>query len=638
MDEWMDGENQFLSDDYSKLALLETDRYFEFHAPWGNYFKLRTPRQGRDILYHARDSHIYIAASGPHIFRFDLQNGQFLAPIVSNSEEGMNVVDQSPVHGMIAFGGENGHVECYDPRSNNLIADFPIVVNAAGEKNLSPITALRFGSAGNGLNMAVGTESGIIHLYDIRSSRPVLIKDHNYDLPIVDLHWHDKDETILSLDNKIIKIWESRTGKSILNIESPQNNDMNNLCIFPDSGLLFAAAEQPKVEVFYIPTLGPAPRWCSFLDNITEELEDDPTESAIIYDDYKFVTREELETLNLSSLIGTPYVRAYMHGFFMDLGLYRKVRDVQAPMAYKEFVRKKVEERRKDLISSRITKKSTPTSKSLSASSSSSSSRPLGPDRFLVGVGGNGESGDRGVSDPRFGSSLENPDFEIDVRSEDYKRTQYARAKNEMKLRPPMIIEDPNAKAFKKDGQRSRPFSSTFKEPFDESSSSSRSTSQSVPRSRLSLIEQLKQKIAEKKLHPKPNPSSSSAAKAKIEARRSMMSQPLSSRLLEMAEKSEESQQFESKVRRTHNGNLEMTFVPRFAQVLPLLFHPSFITLSSLFHLSFIFKTSSRSPKQRSDTKRWTTEEERGSGQKVCWRQGKEKAEKRQCQKSFDVM
>lgn len=41
--------------------------------------------------------------------------------------------------------------------------------------------------------------------------------------------------------------------------------------------------------------LGPAPRWCSFLDNLTEELEENP--ESTIYDDYKFVTRKDLENL-----------------------------------------------------------------------------------------------------------------------------------------------------------------------------------------------------------------------------------------------------------------------------------------------------------------------------------------------------
>ena len=45
-----------------------------------------------------------------------------------------------------------------------------------------------------------------------------------------------------------------------------------------------------------------------------------------VYDDYKFVTRTELDTLGLTHLIGSSLLRAYMHGFFMDIRLYHKVR------------------------------------------------------------------------------------------------------------------------------------------------------------------------------------------------------------------------------------------------------------------------------------------------------------------------
>ena len=44
-----------------------------------------------------------------------------------------------------------------------------------------------------------------------------------------------------------------------------------------------------------------------------------------VYDDYKFVTRRELEDLGLSHLIGSNLLRAYMHGFFLDMRLYHKV-------------------------------------------------------------------------------------------------------------------------------------------------------------------------------------------------------------------------------------------------------------------------------------------------------------------------
>lgn len=53
------------------------------------------------------------------------------------------------------------------------------------------------------------------------------------------------------------------------------------------------ANEGIRMTSYYIPQLGPAPRWCSFLDNITEEMEEQTVRT--VYEDYKFVERTELD-------------------------------------------------------------------------------------------------------------------------------------------------------------------------------------------------------------------------------------------------------------------------------------------------------------------------------------------------------
>lgn len=56
--------------------------------------------------------------------------------------------------------------------------------------------------------------------------------------------------------------------------------------------MLMMANEGIQMTSYYIPQLGPAPRWCTFLDNITEELEEQTVRN--VYEDYKFVERSEL--------------------------------------------------------------------------------------------------------------------------------------------------------------------------------------------------------------------------------------------------------------------------------------------------------------------------------------------------------
>ena len=41
--------------------------------------------------------------------------------------------------------------------------------------------------------------------------------------------------------------------------------------------MVFAALETERLGAYFLPSLGPAPRWCHFLDNLTEEMEEAPS-------------------------------------------------------------------------------------------------------------------------------------------------------------------------------------------------------------------------------------------------------------------------------------------------------------------------------------------------------------------------
>eukprot|EP01042_Synura_sphagnicola_P001880 gene1880-2214_t len=222
-------------------------------------------------------------------------------------------------------------------------------------------------------------------LYDIRSSKPLYIKDHQYGLPIVDITFHNSTRHIISSDKKIIKIWSrdettgshdpatnsgydgsslinsndeefvgKNTGKILTNIETTA--DINSILRVRDNrgltGLVLVAGEQPRVMTYFVPALGPAPRWCSYLEGITEELEE--SSNTEIYEDYKFLTLSEIEELGASSLIGTSLLKAYMHGYFIDVKLYMKLRSVSKPFEYEEFRKKKIQDKIDEKRKSRI--------------------------------------------------------------------------------------------------------------------------------------------------------------------------------------------------------------------------------------------------------------------------------------------
>lgn len=103
---------------------------------------------------------------------------------------------------------------------------------------------------------------------------------------------------------------------------------------------------------YFVPSLGPSPKWCYFLDSITEELEE--SDQPAVYDDYKFLTKQQLEELGLEQLIGTDLLRAYMHGYFIDIRLYNKAKTLTQPFAFENYkarkLREKVEEERETRI------------------------------------------------------------------------------------------------------------------------------------------------------------------------------------------------------------------------------------------------------------------------------------------------
>lgn len=329
-----------LSEDYSKLVFLQDDRFIEFHAQYGKYYRTRIPKFGRDLSYHYPSCDLYFVGASDEIFRINLEQGKFLSPLKISSP-GSNCCEFNSAHQLFMCGTTDCHLEFWDPRTKGRVGRLDCGAACATDDSTMDVPSISSIKYRDPVVFAAGTSTGQILLYDIRSSTPLLVKDHNYGLPIKSIAFH-QNEYVLSMDPKILKIWEQQTGKAVTSVE-PENTTLNDLATYPNSGMLFMANESTKMLAYYIPSLGPAPRWCAFLDNITEELEE--TAMPQVYDDYKFVTRTELEDLGLNHLIGTTFLRAYMHGFFMDLRLYKKVKAVTEPYAYEDYRRQKIREK-----------------------------------------------------------------------------------------------------------------------------------------------------------------------------------------------------------------------------------------------------------------------------------------------------
>ena len=250
-------------------------------------------------------------------------------------------------HSLLAFGTSLGTVEFWDPRVRGRIGILRGPAQADLIDGRSEITALEFDRSG--LVLATGSSAGLIYLYDLRSASPVLKKDQGYGYPIQTLIFlasaqaQTSESKILSSDKRIIKIWDTQNGAPWTSVEPAV--DLNCVAWCKDSGMLLTANEGRQQHAFFIPQLGPAPKWCSFLDNLVEEMAEDPDDpnafasqsTGETYDNYKFLTMQQLETLNLSHLVGTTsLLRPYMHGYFVAQRLYEEAKLIADPSIWEE--------------------------------------------------------------------------------------------------------------------------------------------------------------------------------------------------------------------------------------------------------------------------------------------------------------
>ncbi|RUS32954.1 WD40-repeat-containing domain protein [Jimgerdemannia flammicorona] len=421
-DRHTDAENvnfEILSDDWTKQVLLQNDRSIEFHAQGGIHYRTRIPKFGRDLSYHFSTCDLLVVGAGPEVYRLNLDQGRFLNPLITDSASGINVSEINPAHQLFGFGTVQGTVEFWDPRSRARVGVLVPQVNTFGGASTAEmeVTALKYRT--DGLSLAVGTSTGHTLLYDLRSSRPWLVKDHQYGFEIRSLNWHDGggqgvDEggKVIVADKKIIKIWDRNNGEHFTSIEPA--TDINDVCLVESSGVLFVANEGIQIGSYYIPQLGPAPQWCTFLDNLTEEMEENPQQN--VYDDYKFVTRKELAALGLEHLIGSNVLKAYMHGFFVDLRLYEKAKLIANPFAYDEYrervIRDKIEKERGSRI--RATNKLPKVNKALARQLLEEEEKKRRKGKLEEGAA-------NPLNDSRFSGMFMDKDFEVDEETVEFK-------------------------------------------------------------------------------------------------------------------------------------------------------------------------------------------------------------------------
>lgn len=342
----------FLSEDYKKLILVEADRYLEIHAQQGRIYKVRVPKAPRCSCFDPHVPQVLVSGSGPEIYRLDLQEGRFRTswPAAgyahAESSGSFRAIEEFGTNALcyseqtcLTFSADRYGVGVYDARAKGGLVSSLFL----GEE----ITALALEPSG--LRLAAGSAESDVLLYDLRSSAPLARFTHHSDLPINTLQFHESHgvRRLLSCDSRSIRAWDldqgrrdagsavasvsagtqpsgpfvagvSRQGSLFCAIEG--ESAFRSFVVYPGSGLIFAPSEQENVPCYYVPQLGPAPRFAAHLDQLAEDL--DANAQVGQYEDFKFVTLEELRQCGLEAVSSSSLVQPYMHGYYISRKLW----------------------------------------------------------------------------------------------------------------------------------------------------------------------------------------------------------------------------------------------------------------------------------------------------------------------------
>lgn len=355
-----------LGEDWRKVALLQSNRYVEFHNSSGLYHQVRIPKVGRDMTMDWKSAELLFGATGSEVFRLNLDRGHFMAPLQLKSSTNVNAVKVNEQHGLIALGCDGGVIEFWDRRTRDKGLGGIEVSPTSGSRSTECPSIRSLCYLPNGINIAAGTSDGRVLTFDLRrQNKAISVLDHYNGYPIHKIDYHLQGNNLISSDKRSIKIWKddasSSSGTSIFTtIES--ETDIHDFAVQQGTGLIIAANEGSPISSYFIPSLSPAPKWCHFLENMTEEMEENSTTNgSVVYENYQFVTKDELVSLSLDHLIGTNLLMARMHGYYMDVRLYEKAKAIANPFAHDEWVIKqkeaKLEAERESRITSCATKK-----------------------------------------------------------------------------------------------------------------------------------------------------------------------------------------------------------------------------------------------------------------------------------------
>ncbi|KAJ1512934.1 Nucleolar protein 10 [Coelomomyces lativittatus] len=393
---------RFLTSDWTKSIHLQSDRSIEFHTSMGCHYSLRIPHFGRALDYCESTCEVLVGTSSSFVYRLDLCQGQFKAPLITHSPA-IQTVSVNPAHHLWTLGGSDGYLEAWDPRCKTQLHRLQV----------SPTGLTCLVQRNDGLTLAAGDAEGMIRLYDLRHSKSMMHQSHPYATEIHSIHFHEGSNHVVSSDRHSVRVWERNSGTLLTTLEAQA--PINDICVVPDSGMVFLATEAPQLGTYFIPVLGTAPSFCTFLDTLVGEEETVGTNSNAVshnnsYQEGKFVSQEDIEKLNLTDYIGTPHLKAYMHGYFVPWSMYKRAISMANPFAYEEYQAQLKKSKLEAMTASRILPLIKQKRQQELVEMNAKDTNPSSKKASNV------------HTDPRFKAIFEDPEFVVDETSVEFKR------------------------------------------------------------------------------------------------------------------------------------------------------------------------------------------------------------------------
>ena len=142
-----------------------------------------------------------------------------------------------------------------------------------------------------------------------------------------------------------------------------------------------------------------------------------------VYDQFRFLSQEELEKVNGTHLIGSKFLKSYLHGFIIKAKLYAKLVAQAQPFDLQKYKEERLRKRLEKELNDKIYVKGERSVKGMGKGDLNRKYIEMMQQRSLKRQKKEEKEGDdfeAFLNDPRFGKLKTDQDFEVDEGNEEF--------------------------------------------------------------------------------------------------------------------------------------------------------------------------------------------------------------------------